>query len=402
MVPWVKKYAPKSLQEVIGHEKEKALLKKIVESHSKKGKPVFLYGGTGNGKTCAVYALANDFGLELIEVNASDTRNAASIESMLGGAINQGSLFGGGKIILIDEVEGLSGTKDRGGIPAVAKLIEKSSFPIVIIGVDAYAPKLKALKKASELIHFKQLDYEEIFPLLKKICSKEKIGFDEDALKHIARSSGGDVRAAINDLQSSASGAKITMDSVAWTGERNVTVKMENALKIVFKTKNPLLALRAYDEVDEDIDKIFLWVEENLPREYVKPKDLATGFDNLSLANVFFGRIRRWQYYRFYVYCYALLSAGIALSKEEKYSSSISYRPTTKLLRIWMANQRNAKRKGIAHKIAGKTHMSSYRAFHDAVPFMAALSKSKTTGNNLAELFDFNSEEVNWLKEFKN
>ncbi len=394
MEPWIKKYSPKTLEEVIGHEKEKEKLKQLVEQPKK---PIFLYGGTVNGKTSSVYALANDLGLELVEVNASDTRNASSIQGLLGGAINQGSLFGAGKLILIDEVEGLSGTKDRGGIPAVVKLIEKSKFPVVIIGVDAYDQKLKELKKRSELIHFKQISYEELLPLLKKICVQEKIGADEDALRHIARSSGGDVRAAINDLQVSAYDSIINMDSVAWVGERNVTIKMENALRLVFKTKNPSIALRAYDDVDEDIEKIFLWVEENLPREYTKPVDLAEGFENLSLANVFFGRIRKWQYYRFYVYCYVLLSAGIALSKEEKYSSSIDYRPTTRLLRIWMANIKNAKRKGVAQKIAAVTHMSSYRAYHDAVPFIAALSRRE----NVADCFDFNSEEIRWLKELR-
>ncbi len=396
MQPWIKKHSPKSLKGVFGHEKEKQKLKQLIEKNTK---PILLYGGTGNGKTSSVHALSKELGLELVEVNASDTRNAAAIQERIGGAINQGSLFGTSKIILIDEVEGLSGTKDRGGIPAVAKLIAKSTFPVVIIGVDAYEQKLKELRKKSELVHFKPLEYEEITSLLKKICEEESIEAEEDALRHIARAAGGDARAAINDLQSSAADTKITLESVKWTGERDVTAKMQDALKIVFKTKNPGTALKAYDDVDEDIDKIFLWVEENLPREYTKPKDLARGFDNLSLANVFFGRIRKWQYYRFYVYCYALLSAGIALSKEEKYSSHVEYRPTTKLLKIWMANQKNAKRKGIAQKIALATHMSSYRAFHDAVPFIAVLSRKKES--QVREFFDFNTEEMVWLKNLR-
>jgi len=46
----------------------------------------------------------------------------------------------------------------------------------------------------------------------------------------------------------------------------------------------------------------------NLPKEYTKAEDLAKAYENLSLADVYFGRIRRWQYYRFYVYIYNLLS----------------------------------------------------------------------------------------------
>ena len=64
------------------------------------------------------------------------------------------------------------------------------------------------------------------------------------------------------------------------------------------------------------------WVEENIPREYKKNPDIARAFDALSIADTFFGRIRRWQYYRFYVYIYNLLSAGIAIAKEENCSRS--------------------------------------------------------------------------------
>mgnify|MGYP005837503661 CR=1 FL=1 len=397
---WIKDYTPKTISGFVGHERELKLLRELVSNYRKGSKAIFLYGGTGNGKTAAVYALANDLNYELVELNASDTRKKDEVISLLGGVIGQTSLFGTSKIVLIDEIDGLSGTKDRGAIPAVAEIIEKSKYPVVIVGDNAYDQKFKALRKISEFIEFKSPSTEQIVSVLKNICEKEKVSYDEAALKQLARISGGDVRAAINDLQTiSVSGDKITKELVDEAGDRNTTKTMQDALTRVFKSSSAEISLGAFDDVEEDLDKIFLWVEENIPREYLEHKHLRDAFDNLSLADVFYGRIRRWQYYRFYVYCYGLMTAGISVVKEKKYESKPEYKETSRLLKIWMANQRNAKRKSIAQKIAAKTHTSSNEAFHSTVPYLQVIfRKNKETGMKMVKEFDLSSEEVDWLK----
>lgn len=397
---WIRKYAPKTSSELVGHKEEVIKLKRLISNYEKGKKPIFLYGGVGNGKTSVVSALANELDLELTEINASDTRNSDSITTLLSGVINQGSLFGTSKIVLVDEIDGLSGTKDRGAIPSIMKLIPESKYPIILIAHDAYTDKLKDIRKASELIEFKPLDTESVVILLKRICKEEKINYDEEAIVQLARISGGDARAAINDLQTIAiPGEKITTSHISGIGERNTTAKIEDSLKRIFKTTDPLVALGAFDDVDEDIDKVFLWVEENIPKEYLEPAHLAVAFDNLSLADVFYGRIRRWQYYRFYVYCYNLMSAGIALSKDKKYASNHTYQPTSRLLKIWIYNNANAKKKSISQKIAAVTHTSTKRAYRDTVPFLQAIfKKNKKMSANIAHEAGLVDEEVTWLK----
>jgi len=300
----------------------------------------------------------------------------------------------------VDEIDGISGTKDRGAIPSLLKLIPDSKYPIILIAHDAYADKLKEVRKSSELIEFLPLTHEEIVSLLKKICEIEKIEYDEEALSQLSRISGGDARASINDLQTIASpGLKITLETIQDIGERNTTSKIEDSLKRIFKTTDPNIALGAFDDVDEDIDKIFLWVEENTPKEYLNPKHLAAAFDNLSLADVFYGRIRRWQYYRFYVYCYNLMSAGIALSKDKKYSSNIKYAPTSRLLKIWIYNNANAKKKSISQKLGAVTHTSAKRAYTDTIPFLQTIfKKDKKSAELIAKYADFTDEEITWLQ----
>jgi replication factor C large subunit len=397
---WIKKYSPSTTSEVIGQSEQIARIKKFVTDFKKGTKPLFLYGGIGNGKTSSVYAIANELDLELTEINASDTRNSDSITTLLSGVINQGSLFSTSKLILIDEVEGVSGTKDRGAIPTLMKLIPESKYPIILVAHDAYNDKLKDLRKSSELIQFVNLSSDDILLLLQTICDKEKIKFDKEALAQLSRITGGDARAAINDLQTIAvPGTKITTDSIKDMSSRNATVKIEDSLKRIFKTTDPHIALGAFEDVDEDLDKIFLWVEENLPKEYLNPEHLSTAFDNLSLADVFYGRIKRWQYYRFYVYCYNLMSAGIALSKDKKYSSNVKYSPTSRLLKIWIYNNANAKKKSISQKIGTATHTSSKRAYRDIVPFLQAIfKKDKVMASKIAASANLSEEEVTWLK----
>ena len=398
---WIRDYAPKTLKEVIGQQRQVEELKIFVKDYSKNKKSIFLYGGTGNGKTASVYALANDLNYELVELNASDVRNKTNVLSLLDGVISQASLFGSSKMILIDEIEGLSGTSDRGAIPAIAEIIKKSKYPIIIIGADAYDRKFKALKKVSELIEFKPLSTDDLVVLLKKICDSENIIYDEQSLKQLARISGGDARAAINDLQTiSGVDNKVDKDSLKDIGDRDTTKSMQEALFRVFKSTSAETSLGAFNDVNEGLDKIFLWVEENIPREYLEPKHLQSAFDNLSIADVFFGRIRRWQYYRFYVYCYALVTSGISIVKEKKYDSKMEYRETSRLLKIWMANMRNMKRKSIAQKVAAKTHTSTKEAFSDGVPFLKFIfQKNKTGAVAISKELDLSREEIDWLKK---
>ena len=398
---WIRKHQPSKTDNMVGLKKELELIRKLIQNYNKRSKPIFLYVGNGNGKTSSIYALAQELNYELIELNSSDSRKKANLVELLESAINQGSLFGTKKIILIDELDGLSGVKDRGAVTAIAKVVPKSSYPIIFIAHNAYADKLKSLRKISELVEYTPRSTEDLFNILKKICDEENVLYEEEALKQLARTTGGDVRAAINDLQTLSAGkTKITSELIKGIGERNTTKKIEDALTRIFKTTQPEIALGAFDDVTENLDKIFLWVEENIPKEYLKPEHLSEAFDMLSLSDVFYGRIRRWQYYRFYVYCYQLLTAGIAISKDKKYSGLKSYSPSSRILKIWIAKMKNMKKKAIAQKVAEHTHTSSRQAFNSTIPFLQVIyNNNPDQAKLLSEQFDLSDEEIEWLRK---
>ncbi|MBT4823624.1 replication factor C large subunit, partial [Candidatus Woesearchaeota archaeon] len=399
MVPWIRKYLPKTTKDIIGQSSSITHMKNFIKNFKQlKKKALLIYGPSGSGKTSSVYAISNEMNLEILEVNASDFRNKDLIDKTIGQSSKQQSLFMKEKLILVDEVDGLSGTKDRGGIQAIAKIIQNTSFPIICTATNPYEQKLSGLRSKCELVGLNELTYLNIFEKLKEICEKEKVKFEEIDLKSLSRRAAGDLRAAINDLQSLVSDGELKKEDVRELSERDKTETIIDALVRVFKIKDAKVASAAFDNVDEDFDQRFLWLDANLPKEYTRPEDLVRAYDALSKADVYRGRIRRWQHWRFLVYVNCLLTAGVATAKDGKYKEFVKYAPTMRLLKIWQANMKYQKRKAIAAKIAEKTHSSVKDAIKNTLPYMQVMmQKDKGMKTNLAEFFDLDKEEVAWM-----
>lgn len=399
---WTKKYEPGTLAD-FGIQKDAVReLDNFVSSFGRqKKKAALVYGPSGSGKTVSVYAVADKHGFEVLEVNASDFRNREQIEAKVGHASKQMSLFTKGKIILVDEIEGLSGMKDRGGLAALAKLMDSTAFPIVLTAQNPWDKKFSAVRRKSAMVHFDELGYMDVYEVLKRICRKEKVKFEDIALKGLARRAGGDLRAAINDLQGLVEDkSELKKEDLEKLSERNRIESMQSALIKVLKNSDPKIALSAFNNVEEDIDKQFLWIDENLPKEYTKPEDLARAYECMSRADVFKGRIRRWQHWRFLAYVNALLTAGIAVAKTEKKREFVQYVQTKRLLKIWAANMKYQKRKAIAAKIAEKTHTSSNRAMKDTLPYLQEIfRKNRNLGEEIADGLELEKEELEWLRK---
>ncbi len=401
MLPYTRKYQPRLPSDIAGQDSALRQIESFITNFKKqKKKALFLWGPSGTGKTASAHAVASKHSLEIIEINASDVRNKEQIDQRVGNALFQQSLFYRSKVILVDEVDGLSGMEDRGGVQAIASLIDKAPFPIILTAYTPYNNKLNTLRSRSILIEFKPLDYLSVYKVLKKIASAEGIKHNDDSLKSLARRSGGDMRAAINDLQLLSKGQELKKEDIETLHDRLRTESIIQALMKVFKTTDPSVSLPAFDNVMEDTDKIMLWLDENLPREYTNPADLARAYDSLSKADVFRGRIRRWQHWRFLVYINALITAGISLAKDERYKTFTQYRPTMKLLKIWQANMKYQKRKAIAQKIADKSHASSKRVLESALPyFKVAFKKNISFASSMASYLGLDEDEVEWLRK---
>jgi replication factor C large subunit len=203
-IPWIIKYRPRKISDLENQDSAKKQFVQWFESWIK-GRPskraALLYGPAGCGKTSLVEAAAHEYGYELVEMNASDFRRREDIMRIASTAARMRSLFGRGKIILLDEVDGISGTADKGAVDAILHLINISKYPVVMTANNPWDQKLRPLRDASLMIAFRRLTDRHVIAVLKKICSAEKIECEDAALKEIARRSEGDLRSAINDLQ---------------------------------------------------------------------------------------------------------------------------------------------------------------------------------------------------------
>jgi replication factor C large subunit len=310
------------------------------------------------------------------------------------------SLFAKGKVILVDEVDGLSGTKDRGGIPAIVDIIKKTSFPLILTGINPFDKKFSKLRNVATLVEFSPLSHKDVAMVLERICNTEKADFEPLALTSIGRRCAGDMRAAINDLQSVHSSAgSVTRAAVDDLGERNQTDTIVEALTKILKSTDPNMTIRALDTVDEDYNEVLLWLDENMPKEYEKPEDLARAYDMLSRADIFNSRIRRWQHWRFLVYVNAMLSAGVAVSKDERYSKPVDYKPTGRILKLWWAKQKSMKKKAIAGKLAAYSHTSTKQALQSIDYLKTIFRKDAAMSESIAEQLELDKDEVAWLKK---
>ena len=388
-VPWCEKYRVMCFGDIKGQELAVDRVKLFLKSFPKK-KAIVLHGPPGVGKTSLAYAIASEMDAEILELNASDFRNKARIAEIVGPASMQKSLFRKNKIILVDEVDGIAAIKDRGGLGELIGILGKSAFPIIVTANDIWNKKFNLLRQKAELIPLKEVDYKVVLKILQDVCEKENCVVSLEVMTSIAIKARGDIRAALNDLQ-----LLSKMDSpelLQEVGERNKEQSIFSALQYVFKNAEiDSDMIKVYDEVNMPIDDIFLWVEENIPIEY-RGIELVKALDALSLADVFRGRIRRQRHWRFMVYEYFLLGAGVATAKKYNRTGWTNYRKPSRILKIWLQNQRAAKKKTICQKYAKRCHISLKTAMKD---FM--LLKIILENQDIRKELNFDSDEIAYL-----
>ena len=197
-----------------------------------------------------------------------------------------------GNVLFLDEVDGIAGNEDRGGVSAIIEIVEKSLVPVIMAANDPDIEKLRPLKKVCLLVRFQQVRIPLIIALLQKICLLEHVKAEFEALERIAQNSKGDVRSAINDLQSlSEENHSLTLQDTMMLSSRNRDISMDETLRRYFTAQSigETSSLLSYSSID--YDDFLLSVSDNLPKRYTDPTELAKAYDFVSRADLFRGRI---------------------------------------------------------------------------------------------------------------
>ena len=399
---WVEKYRPKKVEDIIGNEEAKATFIEWLKSKRRNKKAVLLYGPPGVGKTALVNAAAKEFGFTIIEMNASDTRSEKAINAVAKPATAYVALDAfststqsKGNLLFLDEVDGIAGNEDRGGVSAIIKIVEESRVPVIMAANDPDIEKLRPLKKLCLLIRFQPIRIPLIIALLQKICLLEHVKAEFEALERIAQNSKGDVRSAINDLQSLSEENRIlTLQDTMMLSTRNKDISMDETLRGFFSAKSVAEASSLLSRSSVDYDDFLLSVSDNLPRRYTDPEELAAAYDFVSQADIFRGRIGT-EHWHLLKYVYNALSEAAAVSPES-YKPFEFISPPIRIITLFWTKGKRTMLDGICGKIGARCHVSHATAKHDFVPFVKSILQNQKS-SPLASWFKFTPEEVDFL-----
>lgn len=343
------KYSPKKLEQILGNDEKIALIRQWILHwiSGKARKPLLIYGGSGVGKTSVAYAISNEYDFDILEMNASELRTKSRVEKVLAASALAGSLFGRGKIILIDDVDVLAGKSDYGGSGALVSFLKEAPCPIIVTASDVWDKKVTPFRNECESIEFKKVNKLTLKGLLERINGSENLNLSKEQLESIATNANGDVRAAINDLAAVA------------PSNRDKEKDIFDLVRSIFKAEK-YEQIRYSIKGDMDYDLLKLWIDENIPYEYERAEDISKAYDYLSLADIFDGRIKK-SHWVFLKYSIDLATSGVSLSKRAVYRKFTKYNFPSYLKLMSRSLETRAMQKAIGLKIGSKLHTNRDR-----------------------------------------
>ena len=374
-LPWAERYKPKTLQEIAGNytaaEQLLNWIKARIEGRGAVKRAALLSGPPGTGKTLSVGIVARTLDLELIEMNASDFRTEELVDKMAGGATLQASLFGrSGKLVFFDEIDGISGREDRGGLGAILRIIKETRYPIVLAVNDPWDPRFRPLRDICEMIQFRRIRRPSVEVQLKRVARLANVTVEEALIERIAERTGGDLRAAINDLQMLAEGRRTLRDSdVGLLFERAQEKGIFDVMKGIFSAHGCLEAKLAVEGSSVDAEMVLQWINENIPNQYTNPEERAEAYDWFSKADIFMGRVKRKQMWDLMGYAMELATGGAALARKGPYRFT-RYNFPRRIGMLSQSKELRGRKREVLKAIGREAHASVKKVATEYLPYM--------------------------------
>jgi replication factor C subunit 2/4 len=262
--PWIEKYRPAKLSQIVGNKRIISNLQSIAESGNLPN--LILAGPPGTGKTTSVLALAHEllgenFKKAVIELNASDERGINVVRDKIKRFAQQKIPLPEGrhKIIILDEADSMTSSAQGSMRVTISDYSNTTRF---VLACNDSSKIIEAIQSRCTVLRFGKLSSEDIKERIKYVLNTEQAKYDESGLKAIVDTCNGDMRYALNNAQSCIVGFE--------------EVNEENVYKIV-ELPRP-----------KEIEKIFNFCVEKKLREAINQFDelYDDGYSCLEIISV--------------------------------------------------------------------------------------------------------------------
>ena len=373
---WSEKYRPKHILDLIGNEEARKLFVEWFAKWKKGVKPLLLVGPPGIGKTTMANLSAKHFGYDLISLNASDVRNKKNIHEILQPVLGNQSVLGL-PMIFIDEVDGIHGRSDYGGVEALINILKESTVPIILAANNHSSDKMKKIKKSVTTIELRPLSPRLLLLHMNTILQKENANISPGKLMKLITDSNGDIRSMINSAQALVTGFEPP------TEKSFEALDVEEGINAFYKAKS-------IDEARSILYSMRIDPREKINAFYssvitskLSANDLEKFLSIISEADILYGRIMKTQQWRLLRYLDSILLGLYTNNSGVRYSQYNLSWPLLNRLR-WDGS----KIKSITKLLAKKMHVSSSTFSTLYLPYILFCMKNDSLDLELDESFD--------------
>ena len=361
---WSEKYRPQNIFDMVGNEDARKQFVEWFGKWKKGTKPLLLIGPPGIGKTTMCFLAGKQFGYDMISLNASDVRNKKNIQEILTPVLGNQTVLGE-PMIFIDEVDGIHGRSDFGGVEALINILKEPTVPIILAGNYDSSDKMKKIKKVVKTLQISQLSPRFLKLYLDMILEKEKAKINPGRLIKLITDSKGDIRSMINSAQALVTGFEPN------TEKSFESLNIEDGLNSFFKSQSleearvVLFSLRI--DPREKINAFY----SSIITSNLSSDKMSKALEIISEADLLYGKIIKTQNWRLLRYLDSILLSLYEKDSSVRYNQYNLSWPLLNRLR-WDG----AKIKAIGSTLSKKLHVSNSTFATFFFPFILSLKQN--------------------------